>query len=474
MAPPRPIGYWLREALAAEMPESRYPAPLIGTVECDVAIVGGGYTGLWTAWHLTERAPGARIVILEQETCGSGPSGRNGGFVHGWWDQLPYLVERFGDDRALELARASDESVGAIGAFCEENRVDAWYRRGGYLRTSASPAQDGDWDAAVAACRRLGVADQLVELTGEEVRARCASPVMRGGALMPSGATVQPARLARGLRRAVLGRGVTIHELTRVNRIRERNGSLWLEGDHGCVRTPQAVVAVNAWAADWPRFRSSVLAWGSHIVLTEPVPELLADLGWTGGEAITDSRFTVSYFRTTPDGRVAFGAGVGAVGYGGRNNQRFDGDPGAEQRARASLARLLPTLAEARIDDAWGGPIDVSPDRLPMIGSLAGGRLHFAHGYSGNGVAPAHLAGRILAALTDGGTDPVAQLPIVGRRVRRYPPEPFRYLGARVIREALIRADEAGDAGRHPNLLVRLLAGLPRLLGYRLGHAAPH
>ncbi len=474
MPAPRPIGYWLREALAAELPETRYPAPLIGTVDCDVAIVGGGYTGLWTAWHLAERAPGVRIVILEQESCGSGPSGRNGGFVHGWWYQLPYLADRFGDDRALELARASDESVRAIGVFCVENRVDAWYRRGGYLRTSAAPVHDGDWDQAVAACRRLGVADQLIELTGEEVRARCDSPVMRGGAFMPSGATVQPARLARGLRRALLDRGVTIHELTRVNRIREADGPLWLEADHGRVRAPQAVVAVNAWAAGWPRFRSSVLAWGSHIVLTEPVPELIAELGWTGGEAITDSRFTVSYFRTTPVGRIAFGAGVGAAGYAGRVTGRFDSDPAAEQRARASMVRLFPSLSQARIDEAWGGPIDVSPDRLPMIGSRSGGRLLYAHGYSGNGVAPAHLAGRILAALADGGADPIARLPIVGRRVRRYPPEPFRYLGARVIREALIRADEAGDAGRRPNIVVRLLAGLPRLLGYRLGHARRH
>ena len=471
MPAPRSVGFWLREALSAEIPEARYQAPLIGTLDCDVAIVGGGYTGLWTAWHLSERAPGVRIVILEQGTCGSGPSGRNGGFVHGWWDQLPYLVECYGDDHALELAHASDESVGAIGAFCVENRVDAWYRRSGYLRTSAAPAHDGDWNQAVDACRRLGVADQLVELTREEVLARCASPILRGGAFMPSAATVQPARLARGLRRALLGRGITIHELTRINRMRERDGGLLLESDHGRVLAPQVVVAVNAWAAGWPQFRSSVLAWGSHIVLTEPVPELITELGWTGGEAITDSRFTVSYFRTTPDGRVAFGAGVGAAGYDGRVDGRFDSDPAAEQRARASLDRIFPSLAGARIEDAWGGPIDVSPDRLPVIGSLRGGRVHYAHGYSGNGVGPAHLAGRILAALADGGTDPLARLAIVGRRARHYPPEPFRYVGARVIREALIRADEASDAGRRANLLVRLLAGLPRLLGYRLGHA---
>jgi len=474
MSTPGPVGYWLREALAAERPEARYPAPLIGTIECDVAIVGGGYTGLWAAWHLAERDPGMRIVILEQDTCGSGPSGRNGGFVHGWWDQLPYLVERFGAERALELARASDASVDAIGDFCAALGIDAWFRKGGYLRTSTSAAQDGDWRAAVAACASLGVPEQLVEFSADEVRGHCASPLMRGGAFMASGATVQPARLARGLRRALLDRGVTIHEQTRIAGIRRRPAGLTLVGEHGKVLAPQAILAVNAWAAGWPRLRSRILAWGSHIVLTEPVPERIAELGWTGGEAITDSRFTVSYFRTTPDGRVAFGAGVGAAGFDGRVTGRFDADGTAERRATATMGRILPTLADVRIDDAWGGPIDVSPDRLPIIGSSHGGRVHYAHGYSGNGVGPAHLAGRILAALVDGGTDPLARLPIVGRGIPIYPPEPFRYIGARMIREALINVDEAGDAGRRPGILARTLAGLPRRLGYRLGHGPPH
>jgi glycine/D-amino acid oxidase-like deaminating enzyme len=466
---PGAVGWWLREALASEQPG---PTPIQSSGEdahtFDVAIVGGGYTGLWTAWWLTERQPGVRVAIVEQGICGGGPSGRNGGFVHGWWDQLPYLIDRFGPEQALRLARLVDEAVGAIGDWCAANEVDAWYRRAGYLRVSASSAQDGEWRSAVDACAGLGVADQYVELSPAEIQARCASPAMRGGALMRNAATIQPARLARGLRGALVERGVAILEATRVKHLHAES-PVRLETDAGVLVADQAVLAVNAWAAGWRDFATSLLAWGSHIVMTEPVPGRLAELGWTGGEAIADARFTVHYFRTTPDGRLAFGAGVGAAGYGGRIDRRYDNDPRAEERARASLRRFFPTLADVGIEDAWGGPIDISPDRLPMIGSRHGGRVHFAHGFSGNGVAPAAFAGRVLAGLADEPDGELARLPIVDRRVRRFPPEPLRFAGVRVVREALIRRDEAEDAGRRPSIAVRLLAGLPRLLGYRFG-----
>jgi glycine/D-amino acid oxidase-like deaminating enzyme len=457
--------YWLREARAEQEPQA---PSLVGTAECDVAIVGGGYTGMWTAYALTERAPETRIVLIEQDICGGGPSGRNGGFLHGWWDQLPLLVELYGPERALELAWAADESVAGIGDFCIRHDVDAWFRRAGYLQMSTSAAQDGDWEETVKTCAELGVAEQYRELTGEQARQRCDSPVFRGAAFMPNAATVQPARLARGLRRVLLERGVQIHEATRVRRV--ASGSpMRLLTDGGEVTAPQVVLGLNAWAAGWPGFRTSLLAWGSHIVLTEPIPDRLEALGWVGGEGITDSRFTIHYFRTTADGRIAFGAGVGAAGYGGRIGTRFDHDERAAERARAGFARLFPMLSDVRFTDAWGGPIDISSDRLPAIGSRAGGRVHFAHGYSGNGVGPAFLAGRVLAARIDGGDDRLARLPIVNRRAKAFPPEPMRYVGARVIREVLIRHDEATDAGRRPGVIVRSLAALPRLLGYRLG-----
>ena len=459
--------YWLREALAAEGDPSPLP-PASGASTFDVVIVGGGYTGLWTAYCLTEREPEMRVAILERDICGAGPSGRNGGFLHGWWDQLPLLTELYGPERALEAARAVDEAVDGTRAFCERHGVDAWFAPSGYLRVSASDAQDGEWASAVETCARLGVADAYHELSPAEVQARCASPAFRGGALMPNAATIQPARLARGLRRVLLERGVVIHEQTTVQRI-ATDGTLTVHAAGARIRAEQVVLAVNAWAAGWPGHRTSLLAWGSYIALTDPAPEALSAMGWTGGEAIADSRFTVHYFRTTPDGRVAFGAGVGPAGFGGRIGRQFEHDRRSVERTVAGLRRLLPAMASTGITEAWGGPIDVTADRLPLIGARSGGRVHHAHGYSGNGVGPSRLAGRILAARIVGSDDPITRLAIVERRTRSLPPEPIRYIGARIVREALVRRDELNDAGRRPSLLLQLLTRVPRLLGYRIG-----
>jgi glycine/D-amino acid oxidase-like deaminating enzyme len=461
--------WWLRDALATERDAAPAP-PQEGEIDADVTIIGGGYTGLWTAWFLAERAPGARIVLLEQDICGGGPSGRNGGFVHGWWENVAYLAGQYGDEAALEVARACDEVVDGIGAWCAEHGVDAWYEKAGYLRVNAFPGRQPDWHPAVARLRELGAGDELVPADATEVQRVCASPAFGEGLMMPSAASVQPARLARGLRRVLIERGVRIHEGTRVRSVWAGSGRLQVETDRGRIFSEQAVLAVNAWASGWPGFRARVLAWASYMVVTEPIPDRLAELGWTGGELISDSRFTISYFRTTPDGRIAFGAGVGAAGFDGRVGRTFTHDLHAVARVAANFRHLFPMLHEVRLEDAWGGPIDITGHRFPEVGSTHDGRVHFAHGFAGNGAGPARLAGRILAALVDGGSDPVTRLAFVGRRQPFLPPEPIRYAGARLVREALIREDDALDAGRRPSWLIRFVARLPRLLGYRLGH----
>jgi glycine/D-amino acid oxidase-like deaminating enzyme len=461
--------WWLREALGAEAPTLFAPS-LFGDETADVAIVGGGYTGMWTAYFLGEIAPETRIVLLEADICGGGPSGRNGGFLHGWWENLPYLVERFGPEQGLRIAEAADEVVGGIGDWCAKHRVDARFTPRGYLRVNAFPKVANDWDESIARLEKLGAPGQLVHLDHRAVQEICASPAFGEGVMMPSAATVQPALLARGLRRVLLERGVRIHERTPVARLEPRSTGVRLTTARGSVTAERAVLAVNAWAAGWPGFRTRMLAWGSYMVVTEPIPDLLAELGWTGGEAISDSRFTISYFRTTHDGRIAFGAGVGNAGYDGRIGPVFTHDRRAIEHVVANFRHLLPMLADVRIDDAWGGPIDITADRFPVIGSQHGGRVLYAHGFAGNGVGPARLAGRILAARAAGTDDPIGRLPLFARRQRILPPEPFRYLGARAIREALIRLDDALDAGRRPGLVTRLVARVPSLLGYRFRH----
>ena len=171
----------------------------------------------------------------------------------------------------------------------------------------------------------------------------------------------------------------------------------------------------------------------------------------------------------TRDGRIAFGAGGGRPGYDGRIGRTFVDDLSAGRRAAAGFRRMFPQLADVSLTDMWGGPIDVGADHLPRFGTLAGGRIHFGFGYSGNGVAPSHLGGRILAGLVLGSDDPVTRLPLVGGVPRRFPPEPFRYVGARVLREALIRREDGEEEGRHAGVALRTLTSLPRRLGFHLG-----
>jgi glycine/D-amino acid oxidase-like deaminating enzyme len=465
---------WLREALAAE----DFHAPLPGPArdfDVDVAIIGGGYTGLWTAYRLTEHDPSLRIGVIEQDICGGGPSGRNGGFVNAWWDEIDTLAGLFGDEGALACARAVAASVHDIGSWCERHGIDGHYRRSGMLLVSTAPAHDDRWKEDVQAAVRLGHADAYRPLSAAEVAERCRSPRFRGGALMADGATVHPALLVRGLRRVCLERGVLIHEGSRVTRLRDRRGPvvrLTVTSAHGTVevRAGHVVMAMNAWIAGWAPFGTALLAWGSYMVRTEPAPErIAAELGWTGGESIVDARASVRYLHVTRDGRIAIGAGGGKPGLGGRIGRSFTDDLPSALRAAHGLRWLFPALDDVAITDSWGGPIDVSPDHIPRFGTLAGGRVHYGFGYSGNGVAPSHLGGRILAGLVLGTGDEWTRLPVVGRRTKRFPPEPFRYVGARVLREAMVRREDAEEAGRPPNPLFRLLSRVPRWLGYRLG-----
>jgi glycine/D-amino acid oxidase-like deaminating enzyme len=208
--------------------------------------------------------------------------------------------------------------------------------------------------------------------------------------------------------------------------------------------------------------------FGSYVVLTEPVPELLAEINWTGGEAIVDARMFLHYFRTTNDGRVLMGSGSGPIGYGNRIDRRFTHDAATGARAELGLRRLLPALAPARIERSWGGPIDVSADHIPFVGS-AGGGVHFAAGYSGNGVGPSWLAGQALASLALERDDEWSSLPLVRGRGARVPGEPLRRAGGGAIRAAILACEEADEAGRRASIAARAVAQVPRLLRMPLG-----
>jgi glycine/D-amino acid oxidase-like deaminating enzyme len=461
---PRLPSWWLEQALDAEGNPSA-AAALAGDATADVAIVGGGYTGLWTALALRERSPELRVTLLEAEICGHGPSGRNGGFVHGYWASLPGILPVLGEARALELARAGEQIIPGIRTWAEARGEDIWLREAGMLEVSAAPAQDAGIANAVAAAARVGRPDQAVRLTPEAVAGRVSSPVFRDGVFFPECATVHPGLLVRALRRAVLDAGVTLHERTPVTAVRDGE----LETPGGLLRAPEVVLATNAGLTGWKPASHNLTNFGSYVVLTEPAPELLAEIGWTGGEAIVDGRMFLHYFRTTNDGRVLMGSGSGPIGFGGRIDDRFSRDGATAARAEAGLRRLLPGLAGARVERAWGGPIDVSADHLPFFRTKPGTRIHYGAGYSGHGVGPAWLGGRILASLALGADDEWTRSPLAARSVPRLPGEPFRRIGGGLVRWAIMTCEAAEEQGRRPPAAARTAAALPRLLGMELG-----
>jgi glycine/D-amino acid oxidase-like deaminating enzyme len=459
--------WWLREALAADPGE---PCPaLSGDVTADVVILGGGYTGMWTAWFLKDRDPAIDVAILEQDICGGGPSGRNGGFLNSWWSAIGEISDRVGDDAALALCREGSASIAAIGRFCDEQDVDAWFRYAGDLGVAGSPSQVGAWDASVTTAKRLGL-DILEVLDADAVRQRVDSPMFLGGLFHRDAATVQPARLARGLRRALLARGVRIYEGTPVLRF-GAGTPVVAETPAGSVRAGSGVVAINAWATAWKRFRRVLMARGSYIVLTAPAPEKLAELNWTGGEGVWDMRAALHYLRTTPDGRIAFGIGGMQPGLGRTIGHKFAYDERGIRVAAEDLWTMFPSFRDVPLEAAWGGPIDVAGNHLPFFGSMgAGGNVHYGLGFTGNGVGPTHLGGRILAALTTGADEPeLLSLPLVTEEPLRFPPEPIRSPGALIANEAMRRKDEFEDRGEEPSPLVDFVARLPRRLGYNLG-----
>jgi glycine/D-amino acid oxidase-like deaminating enzyme len=464
MVEPALPAWWFEQALAAEGNPPAAPA-LSGDTTADVAIVGGGYTGLWTALALRERDPGLRVVLIEAETCGHGPSGRNGGFLHGYWASLASLLPLLGEEDALRLCRAGEAIVPAVRAFAESRSEDVWLREGGMLKVSAAPAQDAAIERSVEAAARVGRPEEAVALLAGEVAARCASPVFRRGVAFREGATVHPGLVVRALRRAAIDAGIELHEHTPVTGVRD--GSVETPG--GVVRAREIVLATNAALTGWRPAGRSLTNFGSYVVLTEPVPELLAGIGWTGGEGIVDGRMFLHYFRTTADGRVLMGSGSGPIGFGGRIDGRFSRDGATAARAEAGLRRLLPGLDGARIERAWGGPIDVSADHLPFFATKPGTRIHYGAGYSGNGVGPSWLGGQILASLALGADDDWTRLPLVTRRPPSLPPEPLRRVGGGLVRAAIMRCEEAEEQGRRPGLTARVGAALPRLLGIELG-----
>jgi glycine/D-amino acid oxidase-like deaminating enzyme len=439
--------FWLEQALAAEAAPVACP-PLAGALSADFCIVGGGYTGLWCALDLKEQAPDASVVVLEAGACGFGASGRNGGWMTSWVDELDGLVARFGEEQALWLADESSATIGRIEQFTQEHGIDCHFRQAGGLWIASAPPQVGIVREAVTTAARLGRGHLVEEVSGDEVAARTGTRVASGGALIKDSAAVQPALLARGLRRVAIERGIRIFEGAPMIRL-ERTRPAIAVTPAGRVSADQVVLATNAWSGQVRELRRTVALVGSQIVLSEPIPQRLAEFGWADGTLLGDARLFVHYAQVTRDGRIAFGRGGGALGPASRVVAKHFYDPTTAASVAGDFRRWFPQLADVRLTHAWGGAVDRAPGHLPFVGALGDhANVHYGLGYSGNGVGPSALIGRILARRALATGDEYATCALVGVPPGYLPPEPLRFAGGALVRSAVRRAEEREEMGR--------------------------
>lgn len=455
MNPDKHRSLWLQQVLG-DAPDQ---PPLEGSAKADVVILGGGYVGLWTAIRIKEHRPSCDVAVLEQDICGGGASGRNGGFVLSWWPKLASLAKLFGSDEAVRIGRVSESAIAEIGEFCRLHEIDVDFRQGGWLWTATSRAQIGAWEGVLRICEKTSV-DAFRRLDSAEVSARAGSDAHRAGVFESSAAIVQPAALVRGLRRVALEMGVRIYEHTKASSFTRRS-PITIQAAYGSLTAHKLVIASNAWAASIRELSRAIAVISSDIVATAPVPDRLQQIGWHPDLAVTDSQTMVDYYRISREGRIVFGKGGWTIAYGGSIGANFDRHAGRAAEVTADLRRYYPMLKDAPITHDWSGPIDRTPDSLPRLGYLnAEKNIVYGIGWSGNGVGPSVIGGKILASLVLERDDEWAHHPLIGRSVRNFPPEPIRFIGAHAVRTAVAAKERAEIEDQHASWWSRQLAKL--------------
>jgi glycine/D-amino acid oxidase-like deaminating enzyme len=434
------VSFWWRQV---GTPAARPPLP--GSTDADVCIVGAGYTGLWTAYHLKRARPDLRVVLLEARFAGFGASGRNGGWltnsVTGGREQ--YVVR---GDRGPAVAqqRALNASVAEVVAVAEHEGIDADIARGGELEVARNAPQFARLRARAAVEATWPDTDTVLLDAGQTTdRIDVAGAV--GGLWHPHCATLHPAKLVSGLAAAVERLGVTVHERTVVTAIEEGRART----ARGDVRARYVIRATEGFTPGLRGERRTLLPMNSSLIVTEPLPAQVWDrIGWTGREALGDAAHAYVYAQRTADDRIAFG-GRG-VPY--RFGSRTDADGATHPATVAALTGLLrtffPAARAAAVDHAWCGVLGVPRDWSASVGLDPRTGLGWAGGYVGTGVTATHLAGRTLADLVLGHDTERTRLPWVGHRARRWEPEPLRWLGVQALYRAYHAADRQEAAGR--------------------------
>ncbi|GAB3628884.1 FAD-binding oxidoreductase [Pandoraea terrae] len=447
--------FWLEQALIGDTDLA--PA-LCGVKQADICIVGGGFTGLWTALQLKRKRPSLKITVLEADLCGAGASGRNGGCMLTWSTKFFTLARLFGETEAVRLVRASEAAVQSIADFCRQHSIDADLRLDGTLYTATNPAQEGQLEPVIQALQRRNL-NTWTRLCVAEVAARSGSARNLSGFFSPMAGTVHPGKLVRGLRRVALREGIEIHERTPMLSLIDAARPAVVT-PAGRVEAGHVVLALNAWMPSlFSQFERSVAIVSSDMIMTDRCPERLAAIGMNHGTSVLDSRTFVYYYRTTCDGRLMLGKGGNTFSYRGRIAPVFNQRSPYEAMLTQSLRAFFPSLGDVPVIASWNGPSDRSVTGFPFFGYLNGNRaISYGFGYSGNGVAPSYMGGQLLSSLALGEDNAWTRSGLATGPRGYFPPEPVRYLGSLLVRNAIRRKENAEDRQAEPFMIDRFLA----------------
>ena len=453
----RALSYW-QDSLPS--PPARPSLP--GDLEVDVAIVGAGYTGLWTAYYLSSIDPSLRVAVLEREVAGFGASGRNGGWCSALFPASTAKLARMaGRDAAIAMQRAMRATVGEVERVVRAEGIDCHWAKGGTVVAARSPLQLARAEEEVAEARSFGFGEEDLRLLGaEEARGLLGATGVLGGTWTPHCAAIHPLRLARGLAETVERRGVGLFEGTAVTSIEPGV----VRTATGVVRARHVVRATEGYSPALPGLRRAIAPVFSLMIATEPLPDATWErIGLARRETFTDYRHLIIYGQRTADGRFAFGGRGAPYHFGSRIRPEFDREPAVFDDLRRVLSDLFPVVSDAKITHSWGGPLGVPRDWCASVGLARATGLAWAGGYVGDGVSTTNLAGRTLADLIlDRDTD-LTHLPWVDHHSPTWEPEPLRWLGVNLGLRLMTYADNRETRTGRPSRAAQRFA---RFLGH--------
>lgn len=435
-------------------------ASLPGDIDCDAVIVGAGFTGLWSAYYLKRAQPDLRVVVLEAEIAGYGPSGRNGGWASSGIAGSPSVYERrSGRDGIVRGTRETMRTVDEIGEVALREQVDCGYVKAGMLTIATSAPQEQRLRESVGGLHAAGMTDEDVRvLTPGEVSELAEVTQLRAGSFSRQAARIDPARLVRGLARACERLGVQIFERTRALSVAP--GAVRCE--QGIVRAEIVLRAIESYTTQLQGSGRDYLPLYSLMIATEPLGEQAwAQHRWTDGLLIGDRHHLFFYAQRTADGRIAIGGRGAPYRLGRPVDERNERDAAVRRRLETALRSNFPVAAQARVTHHWGGPLAVPRDWSMSVNFDRSSGFGFAGGYVGHGVVPSNISGRTLADLALGRNTDLVSLPWVGHRSRRWEPEPLRYLASSAIVRMLGAADSYED--RHDRRAMHTLPLRPFL-----------